>query len=226
MTMTNVISMHEWKRGRTLDRAEPRSKVPAMDAGGRLRAQDWGKTLTGLTAFAYRRTGKRSWAHAEDLAQAAIAQLYTRPEAWDPAKEPLLKHLCKRVISLAANEWSRKRSSFEVLMEYRELHELPVSDESESLDDVIDRRRMAAKFHERLVQHFAGDETARSVIEAMSDGAAKPSEIAEATALKLAVVTEARRRIFYHATRISTELGVEIDEADDAEATDREEDAP
>jgi hypothetical protein len=193
-----------------------------MDAAARLRAQNWEKTLAALTAFSFRRTGKRSWAHAEDLAPSAIAQLYARPEAWDPAKEPLLKHLCKRVIGLASNEWSRKRSSFEVMMSEKRLGELEVADDSEPIDDVLDRRRMAADFRARLEQRLAGDETALGVIQAMTEGAARPAEIVEATRLKDEVVVEARRRIFYQAARVEAELGLEIDAADD-EAEDEEE---
>jgi hypothetical protein len=212
---TNVISMDEWKRGRALDRAHVRTKVPAMDAATRLGAQDWEAILAALAAFAHRRTGKRSWAHAEDLAQAAITQLCARPAGWDPEKEPLLKHLCKRVIGLASNEWSRKRSSFEVLMEQRDLDELEVADDDEPIEDVLDRRRLAARFRARLEERLAGDETALAVVLAMADGRDTPAAVEEATGLKRATVIEARRRIFYSAARVSAELGLEIDEADD-----------
>jgi DNA-directed RNA polymerase specialized sigma24 family protein len=220
---TNVTSMEEWKRARALDRARPQTKVRAMDAASRLGAQDWGKTLAALSAFAYRRTGKRSWAHAEDLAQAAVTALYAKPDAWDPQNEPLLKHLCKRVIGLASNEWSRKRSSFEVAMTDKRLGELEVSDDSEPVEDVLDRRRMALEFRVRLEQRLGGDETALAVIHAMTDGCAKPEEIALETRLKKAVVIEARRRIFYAANAVSTELGLEIDAADDDAMGDEEE---
>jgi hypothetical protein len=213
--MTNVISIDEWKQRRALDRPPARTMVPAMDGAARLRAQDWAKIFATLSAFAYRRTGKRSWAHAEDLAQSAIAALYARPEAWVAEKEPLLKHLCRRVIGLASNEWSRKRSSFEVMMSEKRLGELEVADDSEAADDVLDRRRMAAEFRVRLERRFAGDETALVVIEAMAEGAVSPAEVVAATGLRVAVVVEARRRIFYNAERVSTELGLEIDAADD-----------
>jgi hypothetical protein len=190
-----------------------------MDAATRLRAQDWSEILAGLTAFAYRRTGRRSWPHSEDLAQAAITQLYARPQAWDPEKEPLLKHLCKRVISLASNEWSRKRSSFEVLMDKRRLNELEVADDVEPIDDVLDRRRIAAQFRARLEARLAGDETALAVILAMTEGFDTPAAIGQATGLRHAAIIEARRRIFYNADRVSTELGLEIDAADDEAAT-------
>jgi DNA-directed RNA polymerase specialized sigma24 family protein len=220
---TNVTSMEEWKRARGLDRASARSKVQPVNAGARLRAQNWAKIQAGVAAFAYRRTGKRSWAHAEDLAQAAITQLWTRPEAWDPDKEPLLKHLCKRVIGIASNEWSRQRSSFEVLMDKTRLSDLQVADDAEPVEDVLDRRRVAAKFRASLEQRLAGDETALVVIEAMAGGFDSPAAVARSTGLKLEAIVEARRRIFYHADAVSKELGLEIDEADDGDGEEGEE---
>jgi len=57
-----------------------------VNTANRLRGQDWEKLRAQLAAFAHRRTQKRSWALAEDLAQTAIADLITRPETWEPEK--------------------------------------------------------------------------------------------------------------------------------------------
>ena len=77
--------------------------------------RDWGK----LRSEAH---GLRASPHGEALvgaragsAQTAIADVLTHPETWDPETEPLLKNLAKRVISLASNEWNRKRTALEVL---------------------------------------------------------------------------------------------------------------
>jgi hypothetical protein len=214
MNRTNVVSIAEWKRARALDRARGSTTVRAVDAGTRLRTEDWGKIQAQVTAFAYRRTRRRSWEHAEDLAQAAITQLLSRPSAWEPAKEPLLKHLCKRVISLASNEWHHKRSSFEVAMEKSELEDLEVADDGEAIEEVIDRRRLAAQFRARLEQRFAGDETALAVIVLMMEGLDSPAALAKASGLPLPQIVEARRRIFYNAETIAAELGHEIDAGD------------
>jgi DNA-directed RNA polymerase specialized sigma24 family protein len=200
-----------------LDRARASSTVRPVSAADRLQGQDWEKLGEPLTAFAYRRTGKRSWALAQDLAQSAIADLITHPESWDPEKEPLLKHLAKRVIGLASNEWSRKGRALEVLFAPGDAEDLPETEHAQdAIEDVLDRRRAAARFRARLDALVAGDEDAAVVVTQMAEGRDTPLAIAKASGLSIARVRDARRRIFYHARVLAKQMGDEIDAADDA----------
>jgi RNA polymerase sigma factor (sigma-70 family) len=200
-----------------LDRPRSSSTVRPVNAANRLRGQDWEKLRAQLTAFAHRHTRRRSWELAEDLAQTAIADVTTRPEGWDPAKEPLLKHLAKRVISAASNDWSRKRTALEVLFTPSEGEEAPdAEDEQDAIEDVIDRRRVAARFRAGLDELVAGDEDAAIVVAEMAEGRDTPAAIAKASGLPLARVRDARRRVFYQAKALAKQMGDAIDAADDA----------
>ena len=224
---SNVVDLDEWRRARALDRSASSSRVTAMSATTRLPEPDWRRLKAQVSAYAFRRTGRRSWEHAEDLAQSAIVQHLTRPAGWDPAHESLLKHLCKRVIGLASNEWHRKRSSFEVAMRWRELAALPVDDGGQPADEVLDQRRLAAQFRARLEARLAGDETALTIIVLMTEGFDTPAALQKASGLPLAQIREARRRIFYHAKLVAEELGEAMDAELDASPAeeDEEEDA-
>jgi hypothetical protein len=200
-----------------LDRTSRSSTVRAVSTDELLRRQDWGKLQARLTTFAHGRIRKRSWPLAQDLAQTAITDLLTKPASWDPEREPLLKHLAKRVISLAANEWHRKRTAFEVLFERIGDDDAPDEATAEDgADDVLDKRRIAAQFRARLDDALAGDEDAAVVAQAMADGHETPQEIKDATRLPLERIREARRRVFYRAKAIAKEMGEELDEAEDA----------
>ncbi|MGO8995144.1 MAG: sigma factor [Polyangiaceae bacterium] len=191
-----------------------------MNGTNRFRGQDWETLRERLTAFAHRRTHKRSWELAEDLAQTAIADLITRPETWDPEKEPLIKHLAKRVIGLASNDWSRKRTALEVLFrpgEGEDGGEAPdVEHEEDAIEDVLDRRRVAARFRAGLDELVAGDEDAAVVVAQMAEGRDTPAAIAKASGLPLARVRDARRRVFYHSKAVAEQMSDAIDAADDA----------
>ena len=101
----------------SVDHARVSPTVRRMSADAQLRSQDWKRLTAQLTAYAWKRTGRRSWQLAADLAQDAITQAFTTPEAWDPAKEPLLKNLARRVIGLASNDLRRRRNSFECALD-------------------------------------------------------------------------------------------------------------
>jgi hypothetical protein len=200
-----------------LDRTPCSSRVRRMSAAELLREQDWGTIQAKLTAFAHRRVQKRSWHLAQDLAQTAIGDLIARPQSWDPEKEPLLKHLAKRVIGLAANEWHRKRSSLEVLFGNIGDDDGPdATADGDSLEEVLDRRRVAARFRARLESALAGDEDAAIVVTSMAEGAETPLAIAKESGLPFERIREARRRIFYQAKLIAEEMSDELDAADDA----------
>jgi DNA-directed RNA polymerase specialized sigma24 family protein len=200
--------------------------VTAVGASKSFSDQEWKRIKALVTAYAFKRTGKRSWDRAEDYAQSAMVQYLQHPELWDPARESLVKHLCKRVIGVMSNDWHRKRSSFEVAMLPRRLRELEVDDGGEPADEVLDRRRLAAQFRARLEERLAGDELALTIIVLMTEGIATPKALEKASGLKEAQVCEARRRIFYHAKIVTTELGDEMDaEDDDSPREDEEEES-
>jgi hypothetical protein len=210
-------------RSARLDRARPSSRVRGVSTDERFRGQDWKKLQAKLTTFAHHRTRRRSWELAQDLAQTAIADVITRPETWDPEKEPLLKHLAKRVIGLASNEWSRKKTTLEVLFAPTEEEDAPDMEyEQDELEDVFDRRRVAARFRARLDEEVAGDEDAVVVVTQMAEGRDTPASIAKASRLPIERVREARRRVFYHAKAVTQEMDVELDAADDARMGDAE----
>jgi DNA-directed RNA polymerase specialized sigma24 family protein len=210
--------MHE--RGARLDRAPRSSTVRAVSTGDRLRGEDWSKLQAKLTLFAHGRTRKRSWHLAEDLAQTAIADLLARPESWDPEKEPLLKHLAKRVIGLAANEWHSKRSSLERLHGSMGGDDEPDVDVGEeSLDEVIDRRRVAADFRARLDASVGGDEDGALVVTLMAEqGIGSAASLAKASGLPKERMRSARDRVTYRAKAIAQQMGEELDAAEDARA--------
>jgi hypothetical protein len=212
---SKVVKLHEWRQARALDRGGSSSRVTAVGRATRFSEHDWPRLKAQLTAYAFGRTGRRSWDRAEDYAQSAITQFLERPESWDPARDSVLKHLCKRVIGIMSNDWHRKRSSFEVAMTPRKLRELEVDEGGEPADELLDRRRLAAQFRARLEERLAGDEIALTIVLLMTEGFATPKALENASGLKEAQVGEARRRIFYHAKIVSKELGEAMDAEDD-----------
>jgi hypothetical protein len=148
-----------------------------MTVDEQLRNQDWEEILAKLTTFAWRHTNRRSWELAQDLASQAIADACAHVDGWDPAAEPLLKNLCRRVFGLATKEWRRKRNTFEVAMS-RALKqygasvdggkkEIQVDSGEEPLDEMIHRRQVAEMFRTRMLAKLAGDEIALAVLEKM-----------------------------------------------------------
>jgi len=183
-----------------------------------LRAQAWGRIETQLTAIAFKRIRGRSMDDAHDLAQGAIADAYQSVEAggWDPEKGPLMSFLVARVIGAAANERRRKRNKCEVSLDeaYDEQEEEGDSSKYEKylaadqppVDEVLDRRRYVSLFNERLMAQIAGDTMAREVAERMKEGLTSPQDLARATGRAIEEVRGARRRLRYHADRITKEL--------------------
>ncbi len=180
-----------------------------------LRAQPWGRLLTQLTAIALKRIKGRSLQDAEDLAQSAIADAYrTRASGgWDPEKGPLENFLVARVIGSSANELRRKRNVCEVWLDEEaeeapglSVHEKHFAEDRPAPDDALHRLRFAQTFHDRLIAYVSDDEVASALIPHMKDGLAKPEELAAATGRPIEQVKDARRRIRYHADRITKEL--------------------
>jgi DNA-directed RNA polymerase specialized sigma24 family protein len=208
----------------SLDEAASRSRVPGMTVEEELRSQDWARIRKQLTNFAWRFTGRRSWENAEDLAQHAIADAYARRDGWDPAKEPLIGNLIRRVRGLVSNEWRRKRNAFEVAMGITfqardgegddEDSNLDFASGEDAPDEVLDRRRLAKSYREGISQRILGDDVAMAVVALWLDGVTTPAEQAARSGFSEAQIAAARRRVFYHAGQVSKELGLALDSED------------
>ena len=186
-----------------------------------LRDQNWPKLTAQLAAYAFKRTSGRSWQLAEDLAHDAVA--WANKDGWDPAKEPLLKYLARKVIGLASNEYKRKRNSFERLA-YCDYDAEDIEDptnqvpsNAEPADELLHRKRVAAKFREGLTTRLAGKDTAVELITLMEEGITTPRDQAAATGRSIDDIRDARRQIFYHAAILAKELCLELDTDDDSE---------
>jgi hypothetical protein len=209
------------------------SMTVPMTVEEQLRSQDWEEILAKLTTFAWRHTNRRSWELAQDLASQAVADACAHIDGWDPAAEPLLKNLCRRVFGLATKEWRRKRNTFEVAMSRAVKQygasidggrkELDVDSGEEPLDEVIHRRQVAAMFRTRMLAKLAGDEIALVVLEKMlnreeitpAKGKAsglEEEQIQVVRGLAATRIRDARRRVFRHAESVSAELAEELEE--------------
>jgi hypothetical protein len=213
---TNVTAIGDRKRPATLDRRAASSTVRAVTPRQKLLdAQDWGTLQANLALYAHKRIGRRSMEEARDLAASAIAGLLKRPESWDPEKEHLFKHLAKRVIGVAHNEWRHKRNQFEVRMRGRvEAAALEVGDDQDSLDDVLDRRRLALRACALIEARLAGKPNALAVVALMKEGLDTPLAQQKASGLSLAELRDARRVVFYHAEIVAKEMGDAIERGD------------
>ena len=203
-------------RNTEFGRAKGTAMPPADDErAALLRAQPWGRLIAQLTAIALKRLGGRSLEDAEDFAQGAIAHAYRSLSkgGWDPAKGPLEKFLIATLIGAVANERRRKRNRCEVWLDEEEeespgvsVHEEHLGEDKPAPDEALHRLRFAQTFHDRLVAYVAGDEVASALLPHMKEGLATPQELAASTGRPIAEVKEARRRIRYHAERITKEL--------------------
>ncbi len=219
-------------RPTTLDRKRPAPYLAPMGQSREdlLRNQEWAKISARLSAYAFKRIRGRSWQLAEELAQEAIAQAWAKKDGWDPAKEPLLKYLAKKVIGLASNEYKRKRNSFERLA-YRDYDEEDVEDpinqfpsDADPPDELLHRKRVAAEFRDRLTKRLAAKPIALEVITLMEEGITTPLAQRAATAHSIEEIRDARRQIFYHVAILAKELSLELDANDDAADDDDEKD--
>jgi DNA-directed RNA polymerase specialized sigma24 family protein len=188
-----------------LDRRRASSTVTRVSVQDELRRQDWKRISAELTAFAWKRTRKRSWALAEDIAQEAIAQVWARG-AWDPAKEPLIKNLARRVISLSANEWNRKRNRVEVALDDATADKKGSGDMP--VDERVAHREYAVIVHDHVIEHFADDEKVMTVVHFNKQGLVSATEMAEASGHPDEVheFQEAKRRLRYYVDQLTEEL--------------------
>lgn len=229
-------------RTRSLSRVRPMTDSKVANASEQparrpveeeLRAQNWEKILAQLTSFAWKHTGKRSWEHAQDLASEAIANAFARIDGWDPAREPLVGYLSRQVVGLATNSRRRKRNTFEVAMRTAvKTHgvrhddggkrEIDFASDDTPADELLDQRRLASLYRDRLAQGFAGDENALAVLALFTEGVDGPAAQVARSGLTLPQIRAARRRIYRHAEALSEELAAELD-GEDERATNEDE---
>jgi DNA-directed RNA polymerase specialized sigma24 family protein len=213
----------------TLDRKRSSPRVAPMkpdderDAAKRalLRQQPWGRLLGQLTAIALKRIHGRSTADAQDLAQSAIADAYESVGrgGWDPDRGQLVSYLVARVITRAAAERRRKRTTCEVWLD-EELeddgeeteetrYEKHLADDKPGADVALHRLRFASTFHDRLVARLAGDALALEAIPFMKEGLFTQVDLAVATGRSEAEMKDALRRIRYHSKELVKELSAQ-----------------
>ena len=236
MTTHDVIPSKRDPNARPLDRNRRCPTVAPMtpddekrEAHRRvlLRQQPWGRLLAQLTAIALKRVHGRSTADAQDYAQEAIAGAY-EPVArggWDPDRGPLVSYLVARVITAAAGERRRKRTTCEVWLDQEveedgeeqglSVHEKHLADDKPAPDAALHRLRFASTFEDRLVARLAGDAAALEVLAFMKEGLFTPTDLAVATGKspRDAVVTneikDTLRRVRYHARELTKELSTQ-----------------
>lgn len=184
------------------------SRVSAMSAKESvdeiLQAQDWSSLLAQLTFFAWKRTHRRSWELARDLAQDAIATAFAHG-AWDPAREPLRKFLFRTVIGLSLNEWRRKRNSLEIALGDDETDTVAAhaaSPESEML-----QRQWLHALVTGVEERVRMDAQAITLLQLTLKGIDLAREQVQASELTLEDVRRARRRLFDAADAVAKELG-------------------
>lgn len=204
----------------TLDRPRARVYPAGMPPGDAtqdlLRKQDWPKLSAQLTAYVFRRTHKRSYELAEELAQEAIAQAWSKTDGWDPSKGALIHYLAGIAMRLVLNEWRRKRTSFERVMdEEDERFANGMSDDADAPDDLLHRKRTARKFHDDLARSV-GNAAASELLTLMTEGIVTPRDQAAASGRPIEEIRGARRVLFYHAEILSKKLATELDREDEA----------
>ena len=209
----------------SLDPKRPSLSVRRMSTDEVLRQQDWPKITEQLTAYAYKRTHKRSWDLAQDVAQEAIEGLFLRG-GWDPEKEPVIGFLARKVVGIVSNELKRRRTSFEIYVDEDEAAEVPSKEDLP--DERLHRARVAAQFHDRLAARL--DRVAREqknklparLLQLKIDGVTTAAEQAKALKRDIKDIRDARRVLFYHADMVAKELSLQMD-AEDPEDDDAEE---
>jgi DNA-directed RNA polymerase specialized sigma24 family protein len=180
-----------------------------------LRSQDWRRIHAQLAAIAHKRFGKRpgSWPLAQEIAQEAVARAYAHGTGWDPRKAPLMAYLVATTIGLCKNEYRRRRNACEVELDDA-VAETAANDDV-PIDEQLDNRRYAVRFHDRLVASFASEETEPMCIAVMKEGIVTPRDIAQAIGRPEAEVELALRRIRYRAVQLTREMSAEIERDDE-----------
>lgn len=187
-----------------LDPRRSSSTLRRMNVDEALRTQNWSHITAQLTVFAWKRTHKRSWELAHDLAQDAIVQAFEHKAGWNPDQEPIALYLGRLVINLAHKELRKKRHAVDVAMSAAaENVALP----GDSLETTIARRHFTEAVYQLLAKAVEKDRVASMLLTLMVEDVDTPRDQAAATGEPIEEIRRARRRLFDHAERIARELG-------------------
>jgi hypothetical protein len=161
-----------------------------------LATQDWATLRVKLKAYAWKATAKRSWEHAEDLAQDAIALAFkpSTPE-WDPAVEPsFFRYLTGLLRGLLSNERRLKRTTHEIATGEKTLH--AVVDRASSPEEIVIRRQRVQQLLEALHARAEEDPLRGDVAYCFARGVDGAEEQAEEMGQLVEDVRRARRRLY------------------------------
>jgi hypothetical protein len=173
--------------------------------------KEWPRLTRELTQYVHRRL-RKSYALAEEVAQASIAQLFDpRYIRWDPDKETLKVHLMNVAKGRLKNLRKLRGQRQEQLTECDELSEMHFH--RDDPDSMYLAKELRENAFASLRQALAHDEIGGAVLELLDDGIDQPIAQAEALKVDIVVVRNARRRIAAHAER----LACEAEDADDVE---------
>jgi DNA-directed RNA polymerase specialized sigma24 family protein len=183
----------------------------------RLDAIDWRTVFPKLTAYAHRRLARKNPQRAQELAQDAIAQLYSPSERlWDPDAQPdVLFFLCGLVNGLVANDRRRKHRTSEVHVSERKYasYASPAPSPEDALAELQERALAMAA----LRRHVANDEIASSIVEMFSDGLDDPAAQAARSGLSITQIRNGRKRVLRAVDAVALEMAERETERDEDE---------
>ncbi len=184
----------------------------ATDYRTLLAAQDWPLLRQKLKLFAWNATGGRSMERAEDLAQDAIARVWTDAGVrWDRAIEPsLLRFLTGILRGDLSNQRRLKRTTRERLLGDETLEaESDARTTADGPEDRLIRRETVERVFEAIHARAPEDDVGADVIALFARGTDGATEQAEASGHSIDEIRRARRRVFDRAAAVKRELGEE-----------------
>ena len=165
-----------------------------------LRTQDWSALHKRLTAYAYRRLGRRSMEIAEETATDVIAQLFDPAYArWDPTKQDLFTRLTSVINGIVVKKRLRRLVT-------KPLHfsaDLMPTQPGKLSPHVLAVDAAEAQAHAELVERVAGDPVAAKILELVGAHVDDPFAQAEAAGESIYDVRLARRRLATEAEEIA-----------------------
>jgi DNA-directed RNA polymerase specialized sigma24 family protein len=178
--------------------------------------EDWAAHSRLMTGYAYKLVWKRSWAIAEELAQAALERFYEGAwQRWDPSARTLRSFLLGLVFDEHSNWAQKKSTTAERLLpkkkEGKKQPRLPrrPTDADDSPEAIVARKERAGIVRSRLEERLSDDEDARKLYAMFLEGVDAPAEQAEHAGMDIERVRNARKRVFRHIEAIEDELDEE-----------------
>jgi DNA-directed RNA polymerase specialized sigma24 family protein len=204
-----VVSVHEngfpacpRGRGRYVGArmsAPPRAATASAGPAARdllLADQDWATLSVKLKGYAWKATARRSWEHAEDLAQETIALAYkASTPPWDPEVEPsFFRYLTGLLRGLLSNERRLKRTTHEIATGEKTIQAF--ADPASAPDENVIRRQRIQQLVEALHARAEADPLRGDVAHCFARGIDGAEEQAEETRKPIEDVLRARRRLY------------------------------